>query len=248
MATTSVGSKKISKISVGTRIISKISKGNVLVYSAGNVCTYTANGVDYTQEYDEGQDVLHPTVVSPSLPGAAFLGWSTSAASTAVVSSLVMGDEAIHLYAVFKYADVANVFPNGKSVLFGPWGAGDVAGLSGTWTYPIDQSKYESHTVTAAITGLMVNNNTTGWIYSDASVDGVLVRARTNQYYQGEHYEAENALYPNLPGYGGKAFTLDNKTGNLTVTISDGSSWHGGGQYNGAVIYSLSLKGKTVVG
>lgn len=76
------------------------------VWSAGSTVTYICNGVTYTEEVDEGQTVLSPTSFTPSKSGCSFVGWSTSASSTATVSSLVMSGKPITLYAVFKYNDL----------------------------------------------------------------------------------------------------------------------------------------------
>lgn len=85
--------------------IPKMYCENDVIYSSGTVVTYVVRGTKYAQEYDEGESVLSPTVVSPSISGATFLGWSTSPNSTTVVSSLKMGDDPITLYAVFRYSD-----------------------------------------------------------------------------------------------------------------------------------------------
>lgn len=60
----------------GGKIAKMYCEGNV-IYSSGNICTYIVRGVSYIQEYDEGQSVLSPNVVTPTLSGATFLGWSS---------------------------------------------------------------------------------------------------------------------------------------------------------------------------
>ena len=88
------------------------------VWSAGSTVTYICNGVTYTEEVDEGQTVLSPTSFTPSKSGCSFVGWSTSASSTATVSSLVMSDKPITLYAVFKYTDktLCNLTADGELI------------------------------------------------------------------------------------------------------------------------------------
>lgn len=61
--------------------------------------------------------MLHPSVVSPEIPGAAFLGWTADRSVTTALSSLVMGSEPITLYAVYKYDDTV------ENTTFTGWGA-----------------------------------------------------------------------------------------------------------------------------
>lgn len=106
------------KFQYGALKVKKIYKGTTQVYSSGNVVTYNFNGRNYTQEYDEGADVLHPTVVTPSKPNWTFKGWSKTAGG-AVLTSLQMGSDPITLYAVFAfnsfYAVSSGVLQSGTS-------------------------------------------------------------------------------------------------------------------------------------
>lgn len=99
-----VGNKK-SKLFLGNVKVKKVYVGATKVYSSGNIVTYICNGVTYQEEVEEGQTVLSPKTFTPSKGSATFRGWSTSASSTATVSSLVMSGKPITLYAVFKYTD-----------------------------------------------------------------------------------------------------------------------------------------------
>ena len=81
------------------------------VWSAGNIVTYICNGVSYQEEVEDGNTVLSPTTFTPTLSGSVFLGWSLSADSPIVQTSLVMEDNPITLYAVWAtpfHVDLAN--------------------------------------------------------------------------------------------------------------------------------------------
>lgn len=97
------------KLMCGTHKVAKIYCQNGVVYSLGNVCVYTVDNVLYSQEYEEGEDVLHPTAFTvPEKSGYTFQGWADSKGG-AVLTSKVMGDDPITLYAV--YVGNPHVFP-----------------------------------------------------------------------------------------------------------------------------------------
>lgn len=96
-----IGSQK-PKFYLGDQKVKGIFLGGVKVYSAGNIVTYNVDNVLYSREYEEGQDVLHPTGINPTKTNYTFKGWSKTAGGT-VLSSLVMGSDAITLYAIFAY-------------------------------------------------------------------------------------------------------------------------------------------------
>lgn len=86
--------------------IQKIYCENNIVYSSGNNVFYHAVDKLYAREFDEGEDILHPDF-TVSVSGATFLGWSDSPNSTTVLTSKIMGDDPIHLYAVVQYSNVS---------------------------------------------------------------------------------------------------------------------------------------------
>lgn len=95
-----IGAKK-TKFQYGASKVKKIYRETTQVYLSGNVVTYNVDNVLYMQEYEEGQNVLNPTVVSPSKVDHTFKGWSKSPGGS-VLSSLSMGGDPIALYAVFQ--------------------------------------------------------------------------------------------------------------------------------------------------
>lgn len=227
--------KKV-KLNLGNKKVKAAYLGNRKVYSSGNICIYIVRGVSYTQEYEAGQSVLSPTVVTPALTGATFLGWSVSLSSTSVVKNLVMGDAPITLYAVFKYPDssVASVV---KAYIFR-----NNEPIHKTETvYVLDTAKYESHTVTASVPVLETSNNTTGYMICQAYVDGVEVRRTVSSEQDSPFQDAGEFV-----GTNGEQFQLT-KDGNLTIGVNlpgfpFGSS---GAQIK---IIALKLNGKTIVG
>lgn len=92
------------KLYAGSTKIKKAYIGATKVYSAGNIVTYYVNsGVSYKEEVDEGATCLSPKTFTPAISGWTFVGWRTDAtASGSVLSSKVMGDSPITLYAVFR--------------------------------------------------------------------------------------------------------------------------------------------------
>lgn len=113
--------------------IKKIYCQNSVVYSSGNIVTYICNGQTYLEEVEEGASVLNPNTFTPSLSGATFLGWSLSAGQTNVLTEMIMNDEPITLYGVFKYNDIV--------LLTSSYGSGDNCNyVSGP--YNVDPNKY----------------------------------------------------------------------------------------------------------
>ena len=98
----------------------KIKKGYIgttKVYSAGNICTYQVNAdVAYQEEMDEDVSCLSPASFTPSLNGWTFIGWRTDqTASGDVLHSLVMGEDPVTLYAVFRQTITLSYSGNGAT-------------------------------------------------------------------------------------------------------------------------------------
>ena len=76
----------------------------VLVYSAWNPVTYYVDtGKVYTEDVDFEASCLNPKTFTPTKVGWVFVGWrEDTTASGSVLSSKVMGDAPVKLYAVFK--------------------------------------------------------------------------------------------------------------------------------------------------
>lgn len=98
-----IGNKKV-KVYIGDKKVKKGYIGNVLCYSSGNPVTYHVDtSTIYTEEVDDGATCLSPTTFTPAKSGYTFKGWrEDSTANSSVLSSKVMGDSPITLYAVFQ--------------------------------------------------------------------------------------------------------------------------------------------------
>ena len=75
-----------------------------LIYSAGNPVTYVVDtDTTYTEDVDFDASCLSPKTFTPSKDGYTFVGWrEDTTASGDVLTSKVMGDEPVTLYAVFS--------------------------------------------------------------------------------------------------------------------------------------------------
>lgn len=99
----------------------KIKKGYYMgnkIYSSGNVVTYYVDsGSVYSEEFDEGEDVLSPRSFTPFKSAEyEFAGWRTDTVPSAeILSTAVMGDEPIALYAVFKQTITLSYNGNGST-------------------------------------------------------------------------------------------------------------------------------------
>lgn len=109
------GTSKL-KLFAGEDKVKKAYLGDTKIYSAGNIVTYRVDsGVTYQEEVDSDASCLNPTTFTPTKNGWTFVGWKThDAASADVLTSKIMGDEPVTLYAVFKQA-VTLYYYNGST-------------------------------------------------------------------------------------------------------------------------------------
>lgn len=110
-----VGTQK-PKLFVGSTKVRKAYLGNVQIYSSGSIVTYVVDsGVSYQEEVDEGLSILNPTSFTPTKAGWTFVGWrQDTIASPTVLPSLVMGENPITLYAVFRHT-ITLTYYNGSA-------------------------------------------------------------------------------------------------------------------------------------
>ena len=113
MAIYRAGSK--GKLHVGAAKVKKVYQGNRKVYSSGNICTYHMDtGISYTEEVEEGASCLSPGTFTPEKEGWEFAGWrQDGAAEGEVLGSMVMGDDPVTLYALFKQDVILTTVANG---------------------------------------------------------------------------------------------------------------------------------------
>lgn len=89
----------------------------VRVFNAGNTVTYYVDTrTVYKEEVDSGASCLSPSTFTPYKSGWTFVGWrADTAANASVLSSKVMGDVAITLYAVYKQTITLSYNGNGST-------------------------------------------------------------------------------------------------------------------------------------
>lgn len=120
----------------------KIKRGYYMgnkIYSSGNVVTYYVdNGSVYSEEFDEGEDVLSPKTFTPSKSGEyKFTGWRTdNAPSAEVLGTAVMADNPVTLYAVFEQEITLSYNGNGSTEGSVPPQAGTLYYNNGDCAYP----------------------------------------------------------------------------------------------------------------
>lgn len=97
--------------------LAKAYLGDIKVYSAGNVVTYMVDtDLAYKEEVDSDASCLSPATFTPIKEGWTFIGWrEDTTASGDVLSSKVMGDEPITLYAVFAQEITLSYNGNGST-------------------------------------------------------------------------------------------------------------------------------------
>lgn len=109
-----LGNNKIKYIYLCSTKIKKVYLGSTKIYSSGNIVTYHVDtGTTYQEEVDDGESVLSPKTFTPTKSGWYFVGWKTnSTANGDVLSSKVMGDDPITLYAVFRQTITVTYYNN----------------------------------------------------------------------------------------------------------------------------------------
>lgn len=167
--------------------------GATRVYSAGNIVTFHVDaGLSYQEEVGVGESCLSPKNFTPAKSGWEFVGWrQDTAANSNVLSSKVMGDDPITLYAVFKQSVTVTYFDNSTSPknasgyryynnsnVANPSFALTQAGRSG-WT------ARGWSTSTAGNGGISYNNGSTFTRDSNVTLYGMYYQSITLTYYNG---------------------------------------------------------------
>lgn len=105
------------KLFAGSDKVKKAYLGTEKIYSAGSIVTYYVDSNTYYQEeVDSDASCLNPTTFTPSKSGWEFVGWrEDTIASGDVLSSKIMGDEPISLFAVFSQSVTGNFVSYNKT-------------------------------------------------------------------------------------------------------------------------------------
>lgn len=122
--------KKYKLLHNGQPLKRAYHNGDVQIWSAGSTVTYVVDtDKTYQEEVDEGETCLSPKTFTPSKSGWTFAGWrEDGTASADVLSSKVMGDTPVTLYAVYKKTVTLSYNGNGST-------GGSVTAQTGTAYY-----------------------------------------------------------------------------------------------------------------
>lgn len=109
------GNQRLKKPFTGSQRIKQAYVGNVRVFTSSNMVYYHVDTGNIKQEeVDYGASTLSPKTFTPVKTGYSFVGWSGSATSHNVLSSNIMGDNPVHLYAVFRQ-NITVTYYNGNA-------------------------------------------------------------------------------------------------------------------------------------
>lgn len=94
----------VKNITYNNQKVKKWNHNGVRVYNSGSTVTYYVEAsTKYVEEVNSGDSCLSPKTFTPSKSGYTFAGWrEDKTASGSVLTSKVMGDSPITLYAVFR--------------------------------------------------------------------------------------------------------------------------------------------------
>ena len=234
--------------------VAKIYCQNEVIYSSGNIVTYHVSpGVTYQEEVDEGASCLSPKTFTPSLSGWTFVGWRGDASANANVhQSLVMGDNPVVLYTVFRQT-IAVTYYNGSTA---------ASSTSGYRYYNSGNIANPSFTLTqAALSGWMAR----GWSASGAANGGIAYAngaafTRDSSITLYGMYQQTIALTTVANGssstqYGTRYYNSNGNSINPVFTVStpslSGANWLGWCNSAGTVLYSsisnLALSASTTL-
>ena len=169
--TTYLAGKK-QKIYIGSQKITKAFVGGKQVYSSGSLVTYNVDGSIYTEEVEEGLDVLHPSSFTPSKTNYTFYGWTQTSGSTQREENLVATGDPMTLYAIFLQTEVTFAYTGniqyftakrGVTYQLKVWGAqgGSSGGTGGYGGYAVGNLAVALNTTLYVVVG-GAGNNTAG--------------------------------------------------------------------------------------
>lgn len=155
--------KKYAFLHNGTKLKKALHNSTTVLWKAGSTVTYYVDtNTVYTEEVDSEASCLSPKTFTPAKSGWTFVGWrEDKTASSSVLTSKVMGDSPITLYAVFRVAVTLAYAGNGAT-------SGSTASQSGYRYYNNGNAANPSFTLKA--NGFAKTNYTfTKWAIGSAS-------------------------------------------------------------------------------
>lgn len=202
-----IGSKEMENMRIGSKEIEVyVTDANRVakkVFPENHNVTYIWDSKrTVVEKVKSGTNLLNPTEFTPTKSGCIFRGWTENSANTIPLTTKVMADKDVTLYAIWKYEDKVLV-TNGLYELKAP------RVTVYTTLLTIDSSKYEYHTVSGKVDSWNIMNPTAGLVVSELFINGTLTRFM-------ERWAADDPRdRTGYPGSNGQTFTLTNQTGNL---------------------------------
>ena len=242
------GNNKL-KIFGGSTKVKKAYLGDTKIYSSGNIVTYVVDsGMTYLEEVDEGASILAPATFVPAKSGWTFLGWrKDTTALSSVLSSEVMGDEPVTLYAVFAQS-VALTYYDGSTT---------AKSKSGTRYYNNGNISNPGFTMSQATKSGWIARGWAAGTAGNASVaysNGAVITISANTTIYGLYYKTctltAKSYNSTQTATGTAYYNSAGNTSNATCTVPSGASysgwsWRGWGTSTGATASVSYANGAT---
>jgi uncharacterized repeat protein (TIGR02543 family) len=238
------GNQRLKKPFTGSQRIKQAYVGNVRVFTSSNMVYYHVDTGNIKQEeVDYGASTLSPKTFTPVKTGYSFVGWSGSATSHNVLSSNIMGDNPVHLYAVFRQ-NITVTYYNGNATAstvsdYRRYNNGTVINPSFTLTQKA-LSGWTARgwsTGTAGNSGITYGNGAAFTRDSNITLYGMYQQTVTVTYYNG----STSALSTSGTKYYNSNGNVVNPSFTLTQATLSGwtaRGWSAGTAGNASVIYN----------
>lgn len=238
------GNQRLKKPFTGSQRIKQAYVGNVRVFTSSNMVYYHVDTGNIKQEeVDYGASTLSPKTFTPVKTGYSFVGWSGSATSHNVLSSNIMGDNPVHLYAVFRQ-NITVTYYNGNATAstvsnYRRYNNGTVINPSFTLTQKA-LSGWTARgwsTGTAGNSGITYGNGAAFTRDSNITLYGMYQQTVTVTYYNG----STSALSTSGTKYYNSNGNVVNPSFTLTQATLSGwtaRGWSSGTAGNASVIYN----------
>lgn len=243
--------KKI--VSNGSELSRKYFNGELVFSSAQPVTYHVDSGISYTEDVESGASCLSPKTFTPSKSGWTFVGWrEDKTANSSVLSSKVMGDTPITLYAVFS-ADVTVTYYNNSTTASKDtkkkyYNNGNTVKPSFTLSQASKSGWSYRGWSTSNAADANINNNIT---YGDVDVRSTTFTRDSNITLYGIYYQVVSLTYNgngassgSVDGYWTwRMYNSSNKTYNPTTTLKANGFSRDGYSFTG---WNLGAVGATV--
>ena len=197
--------------------------GSTIYIPTGATVTYMVDsGVSYTEQVENGANCLSPTTFTPSKSGYIFAGWAedTTASDSAVLTSKVMEESPITLYAVFKKSCEAK---------FVSYNSAESKTITGYAYYNNGNNTY--------FTGTAPNgSNYNGWSWIGWSTSGTTTANASVGLNNGSAFNCGNDTSNTFYGLYQKTCRLYCKSSGSSQTVSGTAYYNASGTTKGATV------------